>query len=88
VVKKGQPTSSLYFASSSVTSFFTMRLDMSATMSDSSTATASALSASEAGNDDIEDGDNSADDCVEYRSNSIDDGHEAVTNRAQDALDT
>jgi hypothetical protein len=57
-------------------------------MPDSSTATTSALSASEAGNNDIEDGDNSADDCMEYGSNGIDDGHKAVTNRAQDALDT
>lgn len=49
--------------------------------------TFSTVAAGEAGDDHIDDGDNTADDSMANRADGIDDGHETASNSAEDTLD-
>lgn len=52
----------------------------------SPSAASTSATAGEAGDDDVEDGDDAVDDGVEDGANSVDDGHEAGADGSEDAL--
>lgn len=60
---------------------------MSGRMSTSETVPAAAVAACEAGDDDVEEGDDAVDDGCEDHANAVDNGHQAVADGAEDGFE-